>query len=53
MCSVGENGEYIHIMYSDNSSGVPMYNVPEESTKYFGYYKDNKSEDSNNHNDYK
>lgn len=53
MCSAGNDGKCMHIVYSDNSLGLPMYNTPKETTKYFGYYIDDKSEDSKDPKDYK
>ena len=52
MCWKGEKGKCMHIMYSENKNGVPMYDAPKQNTRYIGYYIDDSSKKSKNPKDY-
>lgn len=53
MCSAGNDGKCMHIVYSDNEDGADMYDEPNENTRYIGFYMDFKSKNSKDPKDYK
>ena len=46
------DGKCMHIMYSDNANGIPMYDEQKSTTKFIGFYMDEKSDKSENPKDY-